>query len=466
MPRVPNDEAGYPDSSPRSPWIAQMLPDGPGRPLTGEAQADVVIVGAGIAGIATAFWVLRDTPKDVVLLERDRVGRGATGRNAGQLTTYFERPLADIAEEFGIEQAADAQRALDGAHDLLDVLVAECAADVRVERFTGHMGMFTLEHLIVHLRNNEVRRHGNLSQETCLVSEEAEFLDDIPPEFATLYSVVPQAHIDELLEVSGAGYRAVLSDRKGCANSGALVQQVLAHLEAAYPERLRYHDETPVERVVVDADAATVQTPGGIVRCGHVVLCTNGFVDHVIVDTGDREIRLAREQRIETVVGYMAAFVEESPRPPTAMSYIRNAVIGGEIPYVYITRRTYDRPDDVVTLTCMGGPGEGDGASWHPDMPFPGPLQWAMDREVLPLAQPERPRGLPYDFLWHGPMGYNDGRTRVVGAHPEHPALLYNLGCNGIGFLPSIFGGRRISQQLSGFDLEPSIFDPRPDDGD
>ena len=39
------------------------------------------------------------------------------------------------------------------------------------------------------------------------------------------------------------------------------------------------------------------------------------------------------------------------------MSYIRNQAIGGgEAAYVYITRRTYDRTDGAVTLTCMGGP--------------------------------------------------------------------------------------------------------------
>ena len=47
-------------------------------------------------------------------------------------------------------------------------------------------------------------------------------------------------------------------------------------------------------------------------------------------------------------------------------------------------------------------------------------------------------------------MGYNDGGIRVIGAHPRHPALLYNLGCNGVGFLPSIYGGQRIARLLAG----------------
>lgn len=84
-----------------------------------------------------------------------------------------------------------------------------------------------------------------------------------------------------------------------------------------------------------------------------------------------------------------------------------------------------------------------------------------MDDQVRPFAQPTRPPGLPYDFQWHGLMGYNDSGIRIVGAHPRHPRLLYNLGCNGVGFLPSIYGGQRVARLLSGEHLPHSIFDPR-----
>jgi glycine/D-amino acid oxidase-like deaminating enzyme len=49
----------------------------------------------------------------------------------------------------------------------------------------------------------------------------------------------------------------------------------------------------------------------------------------------------------------------------------------------------------------------------------------------------------------------------VIGTHPRHPELLYNLGCNGVGFLPSICGGQRVARILAGEQLPPSIFDPR-----
>jgi glycine/D-amino acid oxidase-like deaminating enzyme len=191
------------------------------------------------------------------------------------------------------------------------------------------------------------------------------------------------------------------------------------------------------------------------------VLCTNGFVDHVVEDTAGAPVMLAADQQITGRVAYMTAFVDE-PRTAAAMSYIRNVAIGGPVPYVYVTRRTYDWADSAVTLTCMGGPEYPfHDTEYQRDALFPGDLLQAMDDEVRPYAQPTRPPRQPYDFHWHGLMGYNDSGVRVVGAHPRHERLLYNLGCNGVGFLPSIHGADRLAQLLAGEHLEPSIFDPR-----
>ncbi len=459
---VGHEELGsYHDAPARSPWIAQLLPDGPPRPLDRDLSTDVVVVGAGIAGVSTAFWTLRDTSKDVVLLERDRVGRGATGRNAGQLTTYFERPLVSIAEEFGEDLACQAQADLEAAHGLLDLMVAESGATVRVERFLGHMGMFALDHALVHLGNNALRHRNGLQPNACIISEDAEWLQDIPDDLAPFYSVVTQERVNELLETPGEKYRGVLSTPAGCANSGLLVQQVLAWLEATYPTRFHYDDTTFVDRVVVGSDDVTAHSGRYAVTAAQVVLCTNGFDGHRVVDSDGEPIELVKDQHVVGTIGYMAAFVEDQLRAPGALSFIRNEAIGGETPYVYITRRTYDRPDAAVTLSCMGGPEWPILEPWSQDLPFPGSLLTEMDGTIRPFAQPDRPPRQPYDFAWHGLMGYTPGKLRVVGRHPGRPALLYNLGCNGIGFLPSVYGGRRISALLAGEDLPSSIFDPR-----
>jgi glycine/D-amino acid oxidase-like deaminating enzyme len=453
----------YTDQPNRSPRIAQLETDGPPRPLDRDTTADVVVVGAGIAGIATSFFILRETDGSVLLVERDRVARGATGRNAGQLTAYFERPLCDIAAEFGPEAAGDAERFLDEGHDLFDLMVAESGATVRVERHLGHMGMFNRHHVDVHLRCMQIRDQSGLRPHACVISEDAEFLPDIPAGLAEFHSVVPQATVRELLDVEDDRYTAVLSAPAGSANSGLLCQQALGYLQRAHADRFVYADCTNVDRVVVDQERVMVNAGGHRVTAGHVVLCTNGFVDHVVTDGAGSPVRLAEDQQIVGRVAYMTAFIERGSRRPVAMSYIRNVVIGGDTPYAYVTRRTYDTAAGTASLTCVGGP-EYDFRDpvYTRDAPFPGALLQMIDEDVRPFACRTRPAGRPYDFHWHGLMGYNRSRLRVVGAHPGHERLLYNLGCNGVGFLASISGGERVARRLAGGPMEPSVFDPRP----
>jgi glycine/D-amino acid oxidase-like deaminating enzyme len=459
--------ATYTDQPNRSPWIVQLAEDGPPQPLARDTTAELVVVGAGIAGIATAYFALQASIGRVVLLERDRVARGASGRNAGQLTTYFERPLCGIADEFGWELAGAAQREVEGANDLLDQMIAETGAQVRVERFPGHMGMFSKNQLEVHLRCMAIRERVGLPQQECVVSEDAEYLADLPPQLAGLYSVVPAHRVRELLEVDDERYNAVLTAPAGAANCGLLCQLVLNHLIRRYGERFLYADCTKVDRVVVDEESAVVDAGGHRVAAGHVALCTNGYVDHRVEDSSGGEVRLARHQRITGRVGYMSAFVEEEMRTPAAISYVNNATIGGDavsgdIPYAYVTRRTYDLGGEDVTLTCMGGPDLGfQGNAYRSEAPVPARVLHAIDDEVRPFAQPLRPAGRPYEFHWHGLMGYNESLVRVVGPHPRHPRLLYNLGCNGVGFLASIHGGQRLARTLAGDTPAASIFDPR-----
>jgi glycine/D-amino acid oxidase-like deaminating enzyme len=110
----------------------------------------------------------------------------------------------------------------------------------------------------------------------------------------------------------------------------------------------------------------------------------------------------------------------------------------------------------------LGGPElRFKGEAYHAEALVPAEALHAIDDEVRPFAQPLRPAGRPYEFHWHGLMGYNDNLLRVIGPHPRHPRLLYNLGCNGVGFLASIHGGQHLARTLAGDGQPASIFDPR-----
>jgi len=72
------------DTEPACYWLARPERPAAGPPLSGEAEADLAIVGAGFTGLWAALLALeRDPGRDVVLLESTRIGEGASGRNGG-----------------------------------------------------------------------------------------------------------------------------------------------------------------------------------------------------------------------------------------------------------------------------------------------------------------------------------------------------------------------------------------------
>lgn len=69
-------------------WFATAPPAAQTQRLEGTVRADVCIVGAGYAGLTTALELAR-RGVGVVVLEREEVGFGGSGRNAGHCTPTF-----------------------------------------------------------------------------------------------------------------------------------------------------------------------------------------------------------------------------------------------------------------------------------------------------------------------------------------------------------------------------------------
>ena len=77
----------------------------PAQPaLRGEALADVCVVGAGYTGLSAALELALAGYK-VVVLEAERVGYGASGRNGGQICTGFSSGQGKIEAQLGRDDA-------------------------------------------------------------------------------------------------------------------------------------------------------------------------------------------------------------------------------------------------------------------------------------------------------------------------------------------------------------------------
>lgn len=72
--------------------------------LSGDVEADVCVVGGGLAGL-TAARELAAVGKSVVLLETRRVGWAASGRNGGFVSPGYAKGIEEIERQLGVEHA-------------------------------------------------------------------------------------------------------------------------------------------------------------------------------------------------------------------------------------------------------------------------------------------------------------------------------------------------------------------------
>lgn len=85
-------------------YAAKARDAGDRSPLKQRVQADVCVVGGGLAGLTTARELAR-AGKTVVVLETNRVGWGASGRNGGFVSAGYAAGMDAIEAKLGIDDA-------------------------------------------------------------------------------------------------------------------------------------------------------------------------------------------------------------------------------------------------------------------------------------------------------------------------------------------------------------------------
>lgn len=452
-----------------SPWLHQLNRTRVAQGLASDAEADVAIIGGGIAGVATAYYTLKNTNKKIILLEANKIAHGATGHNGGFLASYFERSFSSLVQEFGLDMAAKAQQAMESTWSLLDEIRQTASLQTPMWQFTGYAACATMEEVLVHLRNNALQMKAGLVPPPMMIASNARGVETIPDIYKDLYTVLPKENILSLLETDDENYIAILPSRKGCMNSALFTEELINFLLASYSDRFTVVEETPVRRLVLKQDYAILDCPKKKrVVAKEVVLCTNGFENITIVNMVGSDINTKFHHLVRGIVGYMAGYTEELSKQPTEISYLpKDSKHGQDIyeeePYFYLTRRPFEMEGATQhNLICIGGPEAlmDDTNKYHVEHPY---LQEARDAidNFLRYTYKHSPKDkIEYKFLWHGLMGFTPNGVRLIGPEPANPILYYNLGCNGVGLLPSIYGGQKISWHLAGDKVEPSIFDP------
>ena len=445
-----------------SPWLHQLDKTRAHQTLHNDIETDVVIIGAGIAGVSSAFHILETTGKRVVLVDGFLMAHGASGHNAGQVVGHFERGLASLVDEFGLELAAKGQKEVEGAWNILESMYTKAKLDIPFFRFTGHSGYTSFPQVQIRLENNRLRVAGGLEPERLRIATECAEAHIISEEYAGLYEIVPAEEIRTSLETASTDFIAATSYKKGCVNSALFCEKIAHYLLETYRGRFALYEHTPIHKIVLRAGSALLDAEKHTIEAGRVVLCTNGFESLRIINENGLAIDTKYHHLVNGKMGYMSGYLEKFNKPAIAISYFTDPSISADNSYFYLTRRLYEYEKGAENnLVCIGGPDIPieDTTTYSRDDEFSEEHAEEIDHFVRTVYDTTPNKKIDYQFTWHGLMGYTRNGVRLAGPEPKNPILLYNLGCNGVGILTSIFGASKIARHIRGEKVETSIFD-------
>lgn len=252
-----NDRPGtYPNS-----WYAATATELDRFPLLeGETKADVVIVGAGYTGLSAALH-LAEAGRDVVLVEAQRVGFGASGRNGGQLGSGQRKDQVELEAMLGLDHARH-------LWDLAEESKALVANLVSRYDMTDVYLKWGLAWAASHQRDvNDLHRYADHMADT--YNHPMEKLD-----FAAIQALCPSPD-----------YKGGVMDR----TAGHLhpLNLALGLAKAAHRAGVRIFEGSRVTSIETNAQPKVTTSQGSVVA-DHMILACNGYLGDLSPEVAGR----------------------------------------------------------------------------------------------------------------------------------------------------------------------------------
>jgi glycine/D-amino acid oxidase-like deaminating enzyme len=394
-----------PDYQTRPYWWDEVdLPQPAPVPLP--ATVDVAVVGGGYTGLAAALEMSR-AGRQVIVLDRDDIGAGASSRNGGMVHPGGKRDLSEfLAQPSGRRLWDETVAAFEG----VGALGTELGIDFDWQR-RGHL------ELAHHPR--VARRQRALATTYSAIGEEARFLD-----------------ASEVRGEVGSGrfFGGLLVERSAGVHPAKLAAGLIGAVDASGAV---LQGATTVLDIRRRGQGYELETSRGALRCGAVVVATNGATDRRLVPWLGRRVLPIGSYMIATepVDPDLAASINPHGRmffdTRNLLHYWRLSPDGGRVLFggrTSLSPTTVERSRDLLYGAMV---------TVHPQL------------EGVRIAR-----------AWGGQVALTADRFPHVGRHRDS-GIVYAMGYCGSGVAMSVHFGRVVGRWLCGLG-DPSVFAARP----
>jgi glycine/D-amino acid oxidase-like deaminating enzyme len=388
-----------------SPWVERPADLRPA--LADDLSADVVVLGGGYSGLSTAL-ALRAQGADVVLLERQFAGSGASGRNAGHLTPTIGKDIPTLLRLFGRERATALVRFADAAVSETEETIRKLGLDCEY-RASGN--------LLAGVHPKHERRLRRAAEAAAGLGAHVRYLTDgdlrergLPPAFRC----------------------AVLEERGGHLHPG---RYAMGLRSAALAAGVRLYEESECERLE-DGRRVTAHTARGRVVADAAVLATNAHTP-------------ALGWLRRTVAPLRVSLFETAPLDDATLSALDWPGREG----VYTAHEVLENYRLTARNTLVGGSRiarTGFGRQLPPayDPRVLRTLERVF-RERLPVL-----RDVPIACFWGGWIGFTLDFLPTLGVTGRHANVFYGIGYAGHGLAQATLMGPMLAERVQGREHE------------
>ncbi|CAI8318750.1 MAG: Gamma-glutamylputrescine oxidoreductase [Porticoccaceae bacterium UBA1117] len=370
--------------------------------LEGDLNVDVVIVGAGFSGVATAVELCERGYK-VALVESNRIGWGATGRNGGQIIGGYGSDPSAFSSSIGSEGVK-----------IVESMGSECVQIIkeRIEKYNIDCDL-KWGYCEVGLKKRHLKSYREWAAEDSAIQ------------------ILDQNEIKEYVNSDlylGGYYREDWGHIQP-------LNLCIGEAKAAEVMGAKIFEQTQITRITYGENPA-VHTDKGSIRANHVILCGNAYMGNLVPYLDARVLPatsciiatepLSDEQLQQTMVRDVAVCDSRTALDYYRLSADKRLLFGG------LSNYTGLEPSNVQAIM-------------HAKM-----------TKVFPSLKNTR-----IDYSWSGSMGISVRRMPQIG-RIKNSNVLYISGYSGHGVAPTHMTGRILAEAVDGdthrFDLMNKMF--------
>lgn len=372
-------------------------------PVAGPQAADVAVIGGGYAGLATALSLRERGARDLILLEAERIGHGASGRNGGFVFGGFSLDNATLIRHLGPQQARALYQLTLDAVELIRA---------RIER---HRIACDASFSGVLLANWFADDQALRAQQQFMQSQ-----------FGVQWDWLPREQLRELLR-SERYHGGLFESRAFHFHPLKYAQGLARQLQA---EGVRLHEASAVQSISRQGAGWLLRTAQAQIHAREVVVCCGGYIGQLYPALSRAILPIATYVMTTEPLG---ARLSEVMRTQAA---------------VYDTRFAFDyyRPLPDSRLLWGGRISIRDRS--------PEQVQRLLRADLL-RVYPQLSE-VRISHAWSGLMSYARHKMPQIGRLPN--GLWYAMGFGGHGVAPTTLAGEVLAQALSGEAPLPASF--------